>query len=889
MPLASHSLEGESQKAAHIVSLRYDGRIGPYGTKTLTALQYLHLFCLAVYGYVTVYVLWKAPRNQRSLAFASLTFCFFIWSSSLLLVHNPAMSQAQASVGYNIGAVGWSGFASIALWFALVFSGRHRTLERPVTKAALFVPPLLVLLAQWLGLLSEMSEAQTWGWGYRWALSPWSYFFFAYYVLYMGLALYCVGREVRVTGYPLVRRQGNIIVGAAIMPFGLATLSDVTLPLMGIRSVPNIGPAFLLFWVVGSAFAILRYGLVDFTPRSVANELVGAMKDGVLLVDPTGRIAHANPAAETLLCRNVDELRAISLESLLAAFGHDQSDDELRLATSEGDTVFVSVSRAPVHHQRGPLGTLYILRDVSAYKESQEELEGIREALEDRVEERTKDLDDALEEIRRAAGTAETLHACARAVHLAIQEGRTAAELGTSIADELQEAFDSFEGCSIVVDHERSVSSPFLETDHVIISPIIVGGKARGRVEAFVRHEAPWVEQRRVVETVAGEVASALGALSLQNALSQSERLAAVGLLAAGVAHEINNPLTYVIQSLEDIDDRIGDAESIRLGDALGGCERIRRIVADLGSFSRARDETSVFCVNDPVEVALAMASNEIRHRASLDVDLRATHGLRADSGRLSQVFVNLLTNAAHAIEEGNTESNVVSVESWDEARHACVAVSDTGVGIPDDDIVRLFDPFFSTKATGVGLGLAICHDIVEAAGGSISVERRERGTRFVVRLPAVRSEVPEPVTTGPTPVEDFHRARVLIIDDDVRVARALARILHRHDCVIATGGIDGRDILREDHHFDIILCDVMMPDMSGPELYRWLEEKDSATAERVYFITGGAFGDRGTSLLEQMPARVIAKPFDRFEVRSLVERVAASKPCMTRETGTKA
>lgn len=789
------------------------------------------------------------------------------------------MSREQAGVGYNIGAIGWSGFASIALWFALLFSGRVQVLQRLATKLALIVPPLIVLFAQWRGLLNEPYEPETWGWGYRWAHSPWSYFFFTYYTLCMGLGLFCVVQEARTTAYPLVRRQGYIIAGAAVVPFSLATLTDVSLPLMDVHDVPNLGPVFLLFWVVGSAFAIVRYGLVDFTPRAIANELVGAMSDGVLLVDPEGRIAHANPAAEKLLGSNLDALRATSLDALLASRGQTLDDDEFGLTTPTGETVFVSVSQAPVQHQRGTLGTLYMLRDVSAYKASQNELQGIREALEDRVEDRTKDLDNALDKLRRSARTAETLHACARAVHLAIQEGRTAAELGTSVANELRGAFDSFEGCSIVVDHERSSSSPFTQTDHVIASPIIVGGKERGLVEAFASHDANWVEERRVVETIAGEVGSALGTLSLQNALSQSERLAAVGLLAAGVAHEINNPLTYVTESLQGIAEGADEVESVRLAEALGGCERIRRIVADLGSFSRARDEVSVFRVDEPLQVALAMASNEIRHRATLDLDLKATHLLRADSGRLSQVFVNLLTNAAHAIEEGDTESNVVTVESWDEARHICVAISDTGVGIADDDVARLFDPFFSTKATGVGLGLAICHDIVQAAGGTIAVERAERGTRFVVRLPVVRSERPEPFEADPKPPAHFHRARVLIIDDDVRVARALARILHKHDCVIAEGGLDGRDLLREDRLFDVILCDVMMPDMSGPELYRWLLETDPAAAERMHFVTGGAFGDRGTSLLEEMPSRVIAKPFDRFEVRSLVERMATPTP----------
>ena len=134
----------------------------------LTSLQYLHAFCVVVYGYVTVYVLWKAPREPRNLAFASVTLCSLVWSASLLLVHDPAVSEQQAAIGYNLGAAGWCAFGSVSLWFALGFAGERRMLARRSVQLMLVIPPVLLVLAQWRGLLSESYVHLPWGWGFRW-------------------------------------------------------------------------------------------------------------------------------------------------------------------------------------------------------------------------------------------------------------------------------------------------------------------------------------------------------------------------------------------------------------------------------------------------------------------------------------------------------------------------------------------------------------------------------------------------------------------------------------------------------------------------------------------------------------------------------------------------
>ena len=453
----------------------------------------------------------------------------------------------------------------------------------------------------------------------------------------------------------------------------------------------------------------------------------------------------------------------------------------------------------------------------------------------------------------------------------------------------------------------------------------------RGEADLDYRVAAPSAELRHVHEhcevvcspdgqpqRMHGTVVDVTNRKQLQAQLAQADRMANVGLLAAGVAHEINNPLTYVLFNLESLAatlPRVANTVSRAVNEllpaqaaalrsrlaqatldeglsglaeqsteALGGVKRVRDIVRDLKTFSRVEDDQQVQVdLNSVIEAALNMAYNEIKYRARLERTLGDLPAVQGSDGRLSQVFLNLLVNAAQAMDEGDVERNRLRVRSWQQGDEVRAEVSDTGHGIAAEHLDRLFDPFFTTKERGVGsgLGLSICHNIISGYGGRIEVQSRVgQGTRFVVCLPvATAPEEEEYQEHNPTPI-GIPRGRILCVDDEPMIARTVQRLLKKeHDVVLAGSGRQAQELLQQDRNFDLVLCDLMMPDVSGVDLYLWLQEHLPDLARRVVFVSGGAFTPRSRRLLEQIDCPRLDKPFDmqtfRVTVRGLLAELS--------------
>jgi PAS domain S-box-containing protein len=372
--------------------------------------------------------------------------------------------------------------------------------------------------------------------------------------------------------------------------------------------------------------------------------------------------------------------------------------------------------------------------------------------------------------------------------------------------------------------------------------------------------------------------------------LMLADRMASVGTLAAGVAHEINNPLSYVLTNLEmiceDLEGIDAGGLSARLAECAGmardaqhGAERVRKIVRGLKTFSRAEDERrAVIEVTPVLELSIRMTLNEITHRARLVRAYGPIPLVEADDSRLGQVFINLLVNAAHAIGDGNPEGNEICLATGtDAAGNAIVDVRDTGPGIPADAIGKVFDPFFTTKPIGVGsgLGLSICHNIVTSMGGQLTVSNDESaGAVFRVTLPAASgplAKAPAVVAREPTP---SRRAAVLIVDDEGSVGQTLRRLLREHDVTAVTSAREALDLLAADARFDVIVSDLMMPDISGMQLYDELARIHPDLVERVVFMTGGAFTGAAHAFLERVSNDCLEKPFTASAVRAAIQRL---------------
>jgi PAS domain S-box-containing protein len=368
-----------------------------------------------------------------------------------------------------------------------------------------------------------------------------------------------------------------------------------------------------------------------------------------------------------------------------------------------------------------------------------------------------------------------------------------------------------------------------------------------------------------------------------------ADRMSSVGTLAAGMAHEINNPLAYVLSNLGLVAEELGamagagPSERLRevlemIGEARQGGERIQKIVRGLKAFSRADEERRVLVdVRRILDVAIHMSFNEIRHRAQLVKDYGEVPPLHADEGQLAQVFVNLLVNAAQAIPEGHAETNEIRVAATtDESGRVVLSFRDTGAGIAPELLGRIFDPFFTTKRVGVGtgLGLSICHGIITALGGEISVESQP-GKGTVVRITLLPAPVEEVKPEEPRAVvaSVAKRGRVLVVDDDARVGTTLGRVLKDHDVTVLTDARDARDRITAGERYDLILCDLMMPLMNGMDFHAELARSIPEQAARMIFVTGGAFTQGATDFLHEVPNERLEKPFDATSVRALVQR----------------
>jgi C4-dicarboxylate-specific signal transduction histidine kinase len=402
-----------------------------------------------------------------------------------------------------------------------------------------------------------------------------------------------------------------------------------------------------------------------------------------------------------------------------------------------------------------------------------------------------------------------------------------------------------------------------------------------------------------VVRGLCGLVRDVTDERRTQTRLLEADRLASIGTLAAGVGHEINNPLAALLANLEVVERELhtlGGEPSIAatlarvqagLADVREAAERVRQVSRDLRVVSRTTDERrEPVSLEQVLESSIRMAWNDIRHRARLVRAYEPAPPVYASEARLGQVFLNLLINATQAIPAGDAEAQTIRVTVRPEGAEVLVEIADSGPGIPPAVQARLFTPFFTTKAEGLGtgLGLSICQRIVTGLGGSISVDSVPgRGATFRVRLPAApESEAaialpPAALAPAAAPrARALRRARVLVVDDEAIIRRAMQRTLEdAHDVTGVGSGREALALIEGGARFDVIFCDLMMPEMGGIELYAALNAVAPAQARVIVFLTGGAFTEGGRACVESVANPVLEKPFDTHQLVDLVATYA--------------
>lgn len=368
----------------------------------------------------------------------------------------------------------------------------------------------------------------------------------------------------------------------------------------------------------------------------------------------------------------------------------------------------------------------------------------------------------------------------------------------------------------------------------------------------------------------------------IQERLLQSEKMASVGQLVSGVAHELNNPLTGVTGFAQLLLARDLDAQTRRDVETIyGEAQRAAKIVENLLAFARRRKaQKGLVDLNALLERVLELRSYDLRVKnidLELDLDPRLPRTM-ADPDQIQQVFFNIVTNAEHSMLSARGKGKL-RVRSRADRSYIRLTFADDGVGIPPENLRRVFDPFFTTKegGQGTGLGLTISYGIIDEHGGRIRVESRPgKGAAFTVELPIVSGpELPEPETETPHRTPASVSRRILVVDDEESILTLLTDVLtgdgHRVDK--ARSGDEAAALLAK-YAYDLLITDIKMPGMSGQALYRHVKEMDSELARNTVFITGDTVSAETRTFLQRIDNPCLPKPFSIGDVRKVVRQI---------------
>ena len=362
----------------------------------------------------------------------------------------------------------------------------------------------------------------------------------------------------------------------------------------------------------------------------------------------------------------------------------------------------------------------------------------------------------------------------------------------------------------------------------------------------------------------------------------QADRLGALGLLAGGMAHAINNPLTYVLLNLNHVagqleripeDSTVLSEALVRLTEARDGAERVASVVRQMRALSRADErEKGPITVADVIKNAAGMVGNEIRHRGTLHMQLGEVPTVYGNAGRLEQVFLNLFVLAARSLPEHGVRGVVDLRLSQDRENVVTELTSATSADAPADATL---------SRLGERSGLSLCEGILRAMGGSLQIETAPQSIVYRVTLPADSQRVvmpaPRPRTDSEPPAALGFRARIMVIDDDPGVVAALRVMLEdEHDVTCMASGRDALQTLLRGGDYDVIFCDLMMPDVTGMDLYEALRLNRPGRERRLVFMTGGAFTPDASRFLRTVPNPRLDKPFDIRRLSKLLRKLVS-------------
>ncbi|HEX2780842.1 MAG TPA: PAS domain S-box protein [Gemmatimonadaceae bacterium] len=605
--------------------------------------------------------------------------------------------------------------------------------------------------------------------------------------------------------------------------------------------------------------------------------LVESASDAIYTMDARGAMTSANDATCALLGRTREDLLGRAAIPLIFNDDVDEAKHnfrltlagesrryEARIIAANGEPRLISVTNTPIRHASAVVGVLGVARDVTEDRARAEALERSEARYERLVESAadaifTLDRDMHFTSVNRALehGTGRGRDTMLGHSALEICDPRDAEAMREALAATMRGERPRVEVRYLGPDGEPRPAS-------LIAAPIMERGEIVGAL-GIVRDVT---EEKRLVEQ-----------------LLQQEKLAAIGQLVSGVAHELNNPLAGMMAFSELLLAQYDPADEKRhvLENINHEANRAAKIVRNLLTFARRHQpERQATDINqvllDTVELRrYALRVEQIELAVELDGTLPKTW---ADPFQLQQVFLNLLSNAEQALEHWTGERRL-TVSTKREGKHIVIRVADSGPGIDAAQVDQIFNPFYTTKGVGkgTGLGLSISDGIVREHNGRITVTSKPgAGATFMIELPIDTPATTKPVAAPPVAAEENTRSRrVLVADDESAVREALQIFLRSlgHHVDVASSGMEAIARL-ESRRYDAILLDLRMPDMAGGAVYDKLAQTDPEHAARIIFVTGDAFSDSARALIERSGRPYISKPFALEDVARVIFTAAA-------------
>jgi len=890
-------------------------------------ITYAHFFSSIIYLYLALYILVKNRYALINRVCAALLFCFCIWSIGVAFANNPFLSLKTARIAENIGAVGWTLFSSFFLWFATIFAGKKKFFKSFFFVSGIFMLPALLLYKQWTGAIIDDYMLMPYGWIGKWTPSVWTYLYWGYYTLMVLASLVIINNFRKATDSALEKKQSNVIILSGILSLILGTASNVVARLLHIYSLPPVGNIFILIWAFGMVYAISRYKLLVITPAIAAEEIVSTMQDILILLDQKGCIVSANKTAFEVLNYTSPELIGHQFKILLhekpdtadilskVLMGDSLKNIETLLVRKTGTTIPVTLTTS----WKPGSGTVCIARDISLQKEAHESLMKDKEALEARVQERTKELSTANEEL-----TQEIIER-----RKAEEELKSSEELFKILFEFAPDAYyiNDLAGTFIngnkkaeeLIGYKKSelIGSSFLKLNLLPLSQMpkaaqlmaknalgyptgpdefVINRKDSSTINLEISTYPIKIANKNLVLGIARDVTQRKQdeeeKRRLEDQLRQAQKMEAIGQLAGGIAHDFNNMLGAISGYADMIKKKFAPENPTLdkyISRVLDAAVRSASLTSKLLAFARrGKYEVAALDMHEIIQSVINLLEHSIDKRISI---VRAFTGhaaiIMGDSSQLQNMILNLAVNSIDAMPGGGTLTFGTGTTTIDAhfirsrqytikpGPYVKISVSDTGVGMDDETKNRLFQPFFTTKdpGKGTGLGLASVYGTIKSHDGFIDVEsQKEKGSTFTLFLPL--TEKPQDTHREPVKKPSRGSGKILIVDDEALI-RDIAREIVQEFGYASETCCDGEQAIAyyRDHYLeiDLVILDLIMPKINGHDCFSALKKINPDI--KAIVSSGYAIDDEVNKILKEGASGFLKKPFEMNDLLNCIKK----------------